>query len=48
MSRFIAEAVQEKLRDRETDLAEEYRDAQKDPERQRVVDDWAALDTEGW
>jgi metal-responsive CopG/Arc/MetJ family transcriptional regulator len=48
MSRFIAEAVREKLRDSESRLIEEYRTAQNDPDRQQIVEDWDAIEAEGW
>jgi hypothetical protein len=48
MSRFIAEAVRERLRDRESRLREEYQTAEHDPDRQEIVKDWDAIGTEGW
>ena len=48
MSRFIAEAVREKLRDSESRLREEYQAAENDPGRQEIVKDWDAIETEGW
>ena len=48
MSRFIAEAVREKLRSSEDELYKEYLAAQRDNERRQVLDDWNTLETEGW
>ncbi len=48
MSRFIAEAVREKLRSSEDELYKEYVAAQRDEERGQVLDDWDALEIEGW
>ena len=48
MSRFIAEAVRERLRDTEKRLRDEYSEAENDLDRQEIVKDWDAVDTEGW
>ena len=48
MSRFIAEAVREKLHSSEDELYKEYLAAQRDDERRQVLDDWDRLATEGW
>jgi metal-responsive CopG/Arc/MetJ family transcriptional regulator len=48
MSRYIAEAVRERLRGSESQLHEEYQAAAVDPERQRIAQDWGAIETEGW
>jgi predicted CopG family antitoxin len=48
MSRFISEAVRAKLRESESELVNEYRDAENDPERRQVVKDWDVAETEGW
>ena len=48
MSRFIAEAVREKLRSGEDELYNEYLAAQRDEERRQALDDWDTLETEGW
>ena len=48
MSRFISEAVREKLRSTEGRLREEYQAAENDSERRAIVKDWDAIDTEGW
>ncbi len=48
MSRFIAEAVREKLRNSRQNLYQEYQLASQDPDRQEVLADWAALETESW
>lgn len=47
MSRFIAEAVREKLGSKGDQLYEEYLAAQDEPERQEILEDWDAIETEG-
>lgn len=48
MSRFIAEAVREKLKESEGRLQHEYQEAAGDPERRETLEDWDAIETEGW
>lgn len=48
MSRFIAAAVREKLRETQDSLYDEYRKASRDRERQAEIGDWAAVDGEAW
>jgi predicted CopG family antitoxin len=48
MSRFIGEAVREKLRASRGRLYQEYRLANEDRDRNEALEDWEALETEGW
>ena len=48
MSRFIAEAVREKLQNSRQNLYQEYQMASQDPDRQEVLADWDGLETESW
>ena len=48
MSRFIAEAVLEKLDASREDLYREYQMAAQDPGRREILADWHALETESW
>ena len=48
MSRFIAEALREKLHGGSDHLRREYVAAGKDKARREVLRDWDSLDAEGW
>lgn len=48
MSRFIAEALREKLRGSRQLLYREYQMASQDEDRREALGDWDALETEGW
>ena len=48
MSRYIAEALQEKLQFSEQSLYREYMSAKEDRDRQEVLSDWDAIEAEGW
>ena len=48
MSRFIAEAVRDKLDHRQDDLYQEYLEASRDRRRRRELSNWDALETDGW
>ena len=48
MSRFIAEALLEKLRGNRQNLYREYKMASQDADRREVLEDWDELETEGW
>jgi hypothetical protein len=48
MSRFISEAVQEKLGGARDELRRQYMEARKDNEREQELADWDAVSAEGW
>ena len=48
MSRFIAQALQEKLRLSREMLRREYRAADEDESRMEELSDWGAVGTAGW
>ena len=52
-SRFITEAVEEKIKNQEkqellTQLEEDYKEMAKEKEESEVMKDWESVDLEGW
>lgn len=47
-SAFIAEAINEALDEKRNALRAAYREAQDDPGRKEVIEDWSVLDGEDW
>lgn len=48
MSRFISDAVRQRLRRKRPRLEDEYAAAEKDRRRQQELKDWDAISGEGW
>lgn len=48
MSKFVAKAVEKALKEKLKKLAAEYAASENDPDVQEVIEDWKALDVEGW
>jgi hypothetical protein len=48
MSKFIAQALKDRLDSSQHTLYQEYLAASTDPDRQEVLRDWDGIDTESW
>lgn len=48
MSSFVAQAINKALSEKMDILKRAYKEAEKDPDRLAVIEDWKALDTEDW
>lgn len=48
ISAFVASTLQKALEEKKQALKKAYAEAEKDPDRKKVLDDWKNLDTEDW
>lgn len=48
LSKFVAKAIEQALKEERMSLRNEYAEASKDPDRLKTIEDWQDLDTEGW
>ena len=48
VSSFVAEVLNKALEEKIDALKKAYAEAEKDPDRQETIDDWRALEGEGW
>ena len=48
LSRFVSSVLAHALEEKQQSLRAAYIAANKDPDRKSIIEDWAALDSEGW
>lgn len=48
MSQFAAQALRNALIEKKESLKAEYKEANKDPDRLKTIDEWRHLDIAGW
>lgn len=48
LSNFATKALEKALEEEQQTLKKAYLAANNDPDRKKVIDDWAGLDSEGW
>lgn len=48
LSRFVAQALENALSEKKNALKEAYAQANKDPDRLKTINEWEALEGEGW
>ena len=48
LSKFVAKAIEQALKEERMSLRKEYAEASKDPDRLKTIEDWKSLDVEGW
>lgn len=48
MSAFVAKLLDKALKEKMLKLKKAYEEAEEDPDRKKVIDDWAALEGEDW
>jgi metal-responsive CopG/Arc/MetJ family transcriptional regulator len=47
-SRFVAEAIRMAVEIRKRELEDAYKEAAADRERNKEIEEWSAIDVEGW
>ncbi len=48
MSSFVSEAIKQALNEKKDHLKAAYIEAEKDPDRKKSIEEWDALESEGW
>jgi metal-responsive CopG/Arc/MetJ family transcriptional regulator len=48
LSRFVSLAIEKALQEEKEALKAAYAAANQDPDRRELIEDWSALDSEGW
>lgn len=48
LSAFVAETLDKALEEKMKALKRAYAEAENDPDRQELIEDWRITDTEGW
>jgi hypothetical protein len=48
MSSFVASVINKALHEKMETLKKAYAEAEKDPDRQKVIEDWKSLEGEDW